>query len=325
MSDRTAETPTPAAGTPASPSDLKTAVEKKDAALNVGEVIDGAWVVRRAINEGAFGAIYEVAAANDTSKRFALKLSLTKDANTDQLAKLEIGLLRKLSKESAHFPAFQSTGYVRAYRYIVMQLLGPSLADLQAAMPDERFSINTTLRVGLQLLDFQHAHRDCGRRDDLWSFVYMLIELAVGFLPWDRERDTKRIAEMKNTCPTPVLLQGCPLMFEALLVYLDQLEFRSRPSYDFFRRVFRAIMAARGFADADPFDWEIHSVDPSTPNPNRQHSISDKAVYDQASRASQTSEVTEINSREEDEERVEEEYEPEQRTPTSDYNDEEQT
>jgi hypothetical protein len=46
-------------------------------------------------------------------------------------------------------------------------------------------------------------------------------------------------------------------LFEALLKYLDKLEFKSRPSYDFFRRAFHLIMKARNYDDKDPFDWEV--------------------------------------------------------------------
>lgn len=46
-------------------------------------------------------------------------------------------------------------------------------------------------------------------------------------------------------------------MFEALLKYLDRLEFKSRPSYDFFRKAFKLIMVARNYKEEGPFDWEI--------------------------------------------------------------------
>lgn len=34
-----------------------------------------------------------------------------------------------------------------------MDLLGPSLADLQVRMPEEKFSVGTALRIGLQMID----------------------------------------------------------------------------------------------------------------------------------------------------------------------------
>lgn len=82
-----------------------------------------------------------------------MKLALTKDEDTVQLVKMEIGLLCKLSTQSSCFPKFHSTGEIEGYRYFVMDLLGPSLSDIQLSMPDEKFTIGTTLRIGLQLVD----------------------------------------------------------------------------------------------------------------------------------------------------------------------------
>ncbi|KAI6180812.1 CK1 protein kinase [Aphelenchoides besseyi] len=124
-----------------------------ECAVHINELIDGRFIVKKRINEGAFGAIYEVALIQDQSTHMAMKLSLTKNDAMDQLAKFEISLLRKLSAESSCFPAFHATGMVRGYRYVVMDLLGPSLADLQMLMPGERFSLSTTIRVGLQIID----------------------------------------------------------------------------------------------------------------------------------------------------------------------------
>lgn len=76
-----------------------------------------------------------------------------KDVGMDQLVKMEIGLLRKLSKLSPHFPHFRSSGTVDGLRYVVMDLLGLSLAEIQLCLPHERFTISTALRVGLQLVN----------------------------------------------------------------------------------------------------------------------------------------------------------------------------
>ncbi|KAI6224963.1 CK1 protein kinase [Aphelenchoides besseyi] len=124
-----------------------------ESAVHINELIDGRFIVKKRINEGAFGAIYEVAVLQDQLTHMAMKLSLTKNDAMDQLAKFEISLLRKLSAESPCFPAFHATGMVRGYRYVVMDLLGSSLADLQMLMPGERFTLSTTIRVGLQIID----------------------------------------------------------------------------------------------------------------------------------------------------------------------------
>lgn len=42
---------------------------------------------------------------------------------------------------------------------------------------------------------YSHQSKDLGRRDDLWSLFYMMIELIEGELPWRRINDKVRIKE----------------------------------------------------------------------------------------------------------------------------------
>ena len=61
-----------------------------------------------------------------------------------------------------------------------------------------------------------------GRRDDLWSWLYMMVEMLDGALPWRSERDTEKemakemAAELKAEClQDPSLLttgMQCPGM-----------------------------------------------------------------------------------------------------------------
>lgn len=34
-----------------------------------------------------------------------------------------------------------------------------------------------------------HVLQEMGRQDDLWSFFYMMVEFAVGHLPWRKMKD----------------------------------------------------------------------------------------------------------------------------------------
>lgn len=67
-----------------------------------------------------------------------MKLALMKDSAMDQIVKMEIQLLRRLSNQSVAFPRLHNAGTVKGYRYFVMDLLGPSLADVLLYMPDEK-------------------------------------------------------------------------------------------------------------------------------------------------------------------------------------------
>jgi len=210
-----------------------------------------------------------------------------------------------------------------------MDLLGPSLASVQSYMPDERFSISTTLRAAFQLIDAievihsynfihrdikpgnmaiglnnpqqiyvfdfglarrfvrkdqgsdelrlkaerekspfrgtyhycslpQHKCKDACRRDDLWALMYTLIEFITAELPWENEKDKSKIEKLKQDTPLSILLTGCPSAFVVLLKYLDTLEFHSKPSYDFFRQIFRLSLKEHNLQGTEPFDWEVY-------------------------------------------------------------------
>lgn len=43
-----------------------------------------------------------------------------------------------------------------------------------------------------------HQQEELGRRDDLWSLFYMLLELHCGVLPWHSTRDHDKVLELKR-------------------------------------------------------------------------------------------------------------------------------
>lgn len=60
-----------------------------------------------------------------------------------------------------------------------------------------------------------HDRLEQGRRDDIWSVLYMLIELHCG-LPWQHDRDKKLIEAKKLSVPDKVLLKNFPGRAESL-------------------------------------------------------------------------------------------------------------
>lgn len=85
-----------------------------------------------------------------------MKLSLSSRSDVDSLMKIEIKVLaavrRVRRRHRRYFPRFYEAGMARGYRYAVMEMLGPSLSDLQERLEGERMTLPTTLRVGIQLV-----------------------------------------------------------------------------------------------------------------------------------------------------------------------------
>ncbi|GMT31679.1 hypothetical protein PFISCL1PPCAC_22976, partial [Pristionchus fissidentatus] len=64
-----------------------------------------------------------------------------------------------------------------------------------------------------------HERQDQGRVDDLWSMVYVLVELR-GKLPWSNLTDKKELAEAKRAAEKRELFSECPCQIKDLSTML---------------------------------------------------------------------------------------------------------
>lgn len=85
-----------------------------------------------------------------------------------------------------------------------------------------------------------HLHQDLSRRDDLWSWFYMVVELLSGTLPWRAERDGENkewVLKRKQEClREPRMLfttTETPDVVVKMSTFLQSLVFTQRPDYDY--------------------------------------------------------------------------------------------
>ncbi|KAH0787446.1 CK1 family protein kinase [Histomonas meleagridis] len=76
-----------------------------------------------------------------------------------------------------------------------------------------------------------HDGYDLGRRDDLWSFFYVLIELCAPPLPWKTQNDKDAVAQIKKR-GVARLCTGLPSQFEDIANHISSLGFADDPDYD---------------------------------------------------------------------------------------------
>ncbi|KAI6196887.1 hypothetical protein M3Y94_01161200 [Aphelenchoides besseyi] len=99
-----------------------------------------------------------------------------------------------------------------------------------------------------------HLKKEQGRKDDLWSLLYLLIELRDD-LPWTGkpEPETGKIkAEIKDE----VLLKNCPKSWLEIAKHLHGLSYESRPNYLLiYDKLVQSMLANNTTFDA-PYDWE---------------------------------------------------------------------
>lgn len=79
-----------------------------------------------------------------------------------------------------------------------------------------------------------HLRKDQSRRDDLWGFLYVVIELYTGTLPWAHLRGIQnldKIRDIKLTLANEKLVQDLPAPFTKMLQHIMGLKWAERPNY----------------------------------------------------------------------------------------------
>ena len=108
-----------------------------------------------------------------------------------------------------------------------------------------------------------HLAKDLGRHDDLWSVFYMLVELAVGQLPWRRIRDKEEAGTMKAQYDHKKLIKTMPYEFYNFLSHLKDLTYSQKPDYAMLINMLKSSIKRLGILDSDPYDWEQDYSAPS--------------------------------------------------------------
>ncbi|PIO32771.1 hypothetical protein AB205_0125110 [Aquarana catesbeiana] len=76
-----------------------------------------------------------------------------------------------------------------------------------------------------------HKNREMGRHDDLWSLFYMLVEFAVGQLPWRKIKDKEQVGMIKEKYDHRMLLKHMPSEFHLFLEHISSLDYFTKPDY----------------------------------------------------------------------------------------------
>uniref|UniRef100_A0A914N7F1 non-specific serine/threonine protein kinase n=1 Tax=Meloidogyne incognita TaxID=6306 RepID=A0A914N7F1_MELIC len=136
--------------------------------LDMGYLVRGRFRIHDIVGSGGFGQIFK-GSDKMTGHNFAVKICMAEDEGNRLI--IEQRVMAKLNGKD-NFPFMVASGTLHLSRrpkchYIIMELLGPSLAVLRKQTQSRRFSIGTALRVGEQCLDAMevmhlsgYLHRD---------------------------------------------------------------------------------------------------------------------------------------------------------------------
>ncbi|XP_060767176.1 tau-tubulin kinase 1 [Neoarius graeffei] len=105
-----------------------------------------------------------------------------------------------------------------------------------------------------------HKNKEMGRHDDLWSLFYMLVEFAVGQLPWRKIKDKEQVGQVKERYDHRMLLKHMPSEFNIFLEHILSLDYYTKPDYQLLMSVFENSMKERTMEN-EMYDWEKSSTE----------------------------------------------------------------
>ena len=141
--------------------------EEEDTESSTYEIPEGTIVgnfeIIEMIGEGGYGDIYEVKNPQ-TQMHYAMKIEYL-DAEKRGIS-TEIKILKDLQSSNL-FPVFVESGKNDDFKYLVMELLGPSLSLLRRSVPTKKLSSFTYLTLGASMINcirdlhkLGYIHRD---------------------------------------------------------------------------------------------------------------------------------------------------------------------
>ncbi|KAL1285597.1 Tau-tubulin kinase [Trichinella pseudospiralis] len=107
---------------------------------------------------------------------------------------------------------------------------------------------------------------DQSRRDDMWSWMYLLIQMTTGTLPWldlppagnyFSELEQYKAMKTEHMENPAVLLNGCPEEYHAIFNIIKQMTYYSAPEYDGIYELLKFSMKKENLSSEDaPLQYE---------------------------------------------------------------------
>ncbi|OHT08805.1 Casein kinase I isoform gamma-1 [Tritrichomonas foetus] len=295
--------------------------------LPPGKMIDRYKIIRL-VGQGGYGDIYE-AYDHKTQRNIAMKVELA--SSRKQALIREYDIMKHL--KSPYFPELIAFNELEKYKYLCMELCGPSISTIRRAIPNHIFGMSTILRAGIEMLraieaihelgflhrdikpsnfllrpsrkypivlidyglsrpyiNFEtgellpprdhpgfvgtskyaslnaHQGKELGRRDDLYSWFFSLLEMWLGHLPWSISTDKHKIYSVKSQTDISKLItkneMSQPMPQPMLQVYrlIRRLNRDDKPNYSLLISFIVEAMKELDASWSDPYEWEQMDV-----------------------------------------------------------------
>ncbi|OUC41787.1 hypothetical protein D917_10697, partial [Trichinella nativa] len=137
-------------------------MSEKEISFKVDTIVNDHWTVMQKIGEGSFGSVYRV--KDECDRQYAMKSSDEKK-DVGMLAK-EV-LVMASYEDSKHGLKLIEYCQQDRFSFIVMTLAGKNLTELRRSMKHRKFTLATTINLGIQMLEalrdlheIGYVHRD---------------------------------------------------------------------------------------------------------------------------------------------------------------------
>ncbi|TKR81711.1 hypothetical protein L596_015541 [Steinernema carpocapsae] len=108
-----------------------------------------------------------------------------------------------------------------------------------------------------------HLKSEQSRADDMWAFVYSMIDLGPG-LPWPKQARDDRVQRMKEEISDEKMLGGKLECFQPIMAHIRKMKFYDRPDYKFIYEKLIESLKKKRVQFEDPYDWEGKSSSKNT-------------------------------------------------------------
>jgi serine/threonine protein kinase len=112
-----------------------------------------------------------------------------------------------------------------------------------------------------------HMGKELGRRDDLISWLFIVVEMARGFLPWGKSDMRDQIFTIKASISFSTFLKGLPRALKDIWKMIRKLSRLEEPDYELITAFLcQALDEVNGKWD-EPYDWERIDLSETSPIP----------------------------------------------------------
>ncbi|VDM47735.1 unnamed protein product [Toxocara canis] len=186
------------------------------------------------LGEGGFGTVFEVRRGY---RRYAMKVEKYNKSMLHVEAAVMTAAERRSCKHICRVVDYGSQK--QKYTFVVMPMLGKDLHTLRHERPSKRFSLGTSLLVGIQTLQaIEELHRPPGNfavglREDMQHKTIFLLDFGLAKRYSDRvNRNNVRAAKLMARNASRIhLLHNCPKQYDRLLTAIDAMVFEDEPHY----------------------------------------------------------------------------------------------